>query len=77
MTPKTERGPAVPKARRDAQEATDEALMRLEGLISALDVVENQITFPDEQAAYAKAFRTLRPLMVEKINQVWALRDAE
>ncbi len=67
----------VAKHQREAHEATDEVLLRLEGLINALDLIEDKMEFPDEKAPHAKAFRTLRPLMAEKMEQIWDMRQAE
>ncbi|WP_114966800.1 hypothetical protein [Alkalilacustris brevis] len=67
----------VPKHQRDAFEATDEALNHIDGLISALDVIEDQIRLVDEMQRESKAFRIIRPILEEKMAEMWKLRNRE
>lgn len=67
----------VPKHLRDAVDATDNALFQIEGLIAALDVIEDSLSLPDNLSVEAKALRVIRPLLAEKISQVFDLRAAE
>ncbi|NYS24600.1 hypothetical protein HUK65_06310 [Rhodobacteraceae bacterium 2376] len=68
---------SVPEHQRDAHEATDAVLNHIDGLIAALDVIEEHIRFPDVQAPAAKAFFMLRPMLAEKMAELWKLRTAE
>lgn len=67
----------VPKHQRDSYEATNEALILIDGLISALDVIQEHIQMQDNQGPAAKAFHTVNPLLRNKMAEVWRLRDAE
>lgn len=67
----------IPKNIRNAHEATDQVLMSLDGLVAALDVIEDRLSLTDQQSREAKAFHIIRPLLAEKIEQLWTLRDAE
>ncbi len=67
----------IPQHIRIAHEATDEVLMRLDGLVCALDVIEDRLALTDHQSRESKAFHIIRPLLAEKIAELWKLRDAE
>lgn len=68
---------SIAKEVRAAHESTDEVLMQLDGLICALDVIENHLTFPDHLAPESKAFHVIRPLLAEKMTELWSLRRQE
>ena len=67
----------IPQHIREAHEATDEVLMRLDGLVCALDVIEDRLTLTDYQSRESKAFHIIRPLLAEKVAELWELRTAE
>ena len=67
----------IDKKIREAHDATNDVLNQLDGVIATFDLIENEITLPDEQSISAKAFRSIRPLLTEKMAEVWELRSRE
>ena len=53
----------IPQHIRIAHEATDEVLISLDGLVCALDVIEDRLTLTDYQSRESKAFHIIRPLL--------------
>ncbi len=67
----------IPQHIRIAHEATDEVLKSLDGLVCALDGIEDRLTLTDHQSRESKAFHIIRPLLAEKVAELWELRTAE
>lgn len=67
----------IPEHCRDSYEATNQALIILDGLIAALDLVQDHIQHAEPNGPAAKAFDTINPLMRQKMAEVWGLRRGE
>ncbi|MCC5968404.1 MAG: hypothetical protein JJU15_00470 [Pararhodobacter sp.] len=70
-------GPSVPDHQRKTHEATDLALIALDGLIAAIDLAKDQIQFTNQGSAAVKALHATLDLAQERMAEVWELRRAE
>ncbi len=70
-------GLPVKKYQRDAYEETDCQLITMDGLLSALDVLEDELEITSHQVRAAKAFFVINRLMRETMVEIWETRKGE
>ena len=78
-TPKPGNDTGLPdnQKQRDAYEETDAHLVAMDGLISALDMLEDELEIADPQSRPAKAFFVFNRLVRETMAQIWETRKGE
>lgn len=67
----------IPAHQRDTYEATNELLNHIDGLIAALDLVQDHIKVDDNTSPASMAFHAITPLLREKMAAVWGCRHLE
>lgn len=67
----------VSTTHRANHEATDDRLNQVDGLIAALDVVQDQLRMADDTSPASMAFHTIASVLREKMAEVWACREQE
>lgn len=76
-TPGNDTGLPVIKLQRDAYERTDSELITMDGLLSALDMLEDELEIADPQSRTAKAFFVLNRLTRQTMVEIWKTRKGE
>lgn len=76
-TPGNDTGLRDKQAQRDAYEETDTQLIAMEGLLCALDMLEDELEIADPQTRTAKAFFVLSRLTRQTMAEIWKTRKGE